>query len=192
MRARDADPSAESGKSTTPAAALDAAKRTALDGILQHARRHRHAGANDRFAERGPKTIAARARPGLFLFSRRVLGLRGLGLAALCHALLQDLVGRFAILDLVILSAHRARVYDGLALGIADRTDPRIRRLHQGALDHGRLALLVERRDQRFADAELHDGLLGIDLRILAEGLRRRSHCFLLRRREGGAESSEI
>src|SRR5262245_1086759 len=47
------------------------------------------------------------------------------------------------------------------------------------------LTLVIERRHQRLANAEIHDRLLGIDLRILAERIRRRLDHFLLRRREG-------
>jgi hypothetical protein len=59
------------------------------------------------------------------------------------------------------------------------------RRHDEGALDDAGAALLVEEGHQRLADAELGDGLLGVELRVRAHGLGRRLHRLLVARREG-------
>ena len=48
-----------------------------------------------------------------------------------------------------------------------------------------RPAFLVEQADERLADAELGDHLLGLELRVRAQGLGRGLHRFLVARREG-------
>src|SRR4029450_3466812 len=109
-------------KAAAAATAPDAAERAALDLLLQHTRCGRHDGADDVLAEGSPEAVAARFAPGSL---RRflILRLRCFGLGVIGRALLQDLVGRFPILGLVVDALDRACIDHGLALGIGDRTD---------------------------------------------------------------------
>src|SRR5580704_8415042 len=86
-------------------------------------------------------------------------------------ALLNDLVGGFGIDRGVVFAFERARIHDRLALFRRDRSDPGRWRPHHHTLDHGRRAITLEERHQRFALAELHDDLGGIELRVRTEGL---------------------
>ncbi|MNS62004.1 hypothetical protein D3C72_950500 [compost metagenome] len=71
------------------------------------------------------------------------------------------------------------------ALSIRQRSDTAGRRAHEGALDDGGRALVVQGRDQRLTGAERGDGVGGVEGRVLAEGVGRRAHRFLLARRIG-------
>ncbi|MCY1236427.1 hypothetical protein D9M72_490810 [compost metagenome] len=104
----------------------------------------------------------------------RLLGARG-----------QHLIGRFAVEIFVIETADRAHIHYLLPLGLGQRTDARLRRAHQRALDHRRRTLAFERRDQRLAGAEIGDHGGAVEVRVRAEGVSRRLHGLLVARRIG-------
>ena len=59
-----------------------------------------------------------------------------------------------------------------------------LRRIDQRAIDDGRLAFVIEKRNQRFADAELGDHGFDVEIFVLAKRLRRGLHRLLIARRE--------
>src|SRR5262249_10892755 len=98
----------------------------------------------------------------------------------------QLFVGGLAIDGLLVVPVRRCRLLaDGVALGVGDRPAAGGRRQHPRALGDAGTALGVEERDQRLADRQLGDRLLGVDARILPQRLRRRLHHLLIARREG-------
>ena len=84
----------------------------------------------------------------------------------------------------VVLGADRAARPHGRPLLRRDRAHAAARRAHQRALHRHRHALVLQRRDQRLADAELRDHLRHVELRIGDERLGRRPHRLLVARRE--------
>ena len=60
----------------------------------------------------------------------------------------------------------------------------RFGRQHVRAVDHARRSVFVEKRNQRFADFELHDRLLRVEFRILAQRVGRDFDRFLIARGE--------
>ena len=97
----------------------------------------------------------------------------------------QDLVGRLAVHRRVVLAADRAARPHRRALLRRDRAHAAARRADQRALHRHRHALLLQRRHQRLADAELRDHLGDVELRIGDEGLGRGAHRLLVARRVG-------
>src|SRR6185312_4894290 len=91
------------------------------------------------------------------------IGLGVLGGHLVLGALLKNLGGRLPLDALVIYAGDGAFRDDRLALGIGHRTDARVWRMDQRALHDRRLALFIEGGNQSFADAELHDRLLGVE-----------------------------
>src|SRR5690606_10944974 len=108
---------------------------------------------------------------------RGLLGGRGLR-----SALRQDLVGRFPVDRVVVVAPARACRDEALALLGRQRADAGRRWRDQRAFHHGGRALAFEHRHQRLADAELDDGLLGVEGGVLAEGAGRRAHGALVTR----------
>ena len=82
---------------------------------------------------------------------------------ALAGALLQHLIGGLRIDRRVVLAAQRAAADDRRPLLRRDRADARRRRPDQRALHHRGHALVLEHRDQRLADAQLGDRLVGVE-----------------------------
>src|SRR6476469_11221751 len=112
----------------------------------------------------------------------------GLGVLAgrlVLGALLKNLGGRLPLDALVIYAGDRAFRDDRLALGIGHRTDARVWRMDQSALHDRRLALFIEGGNQSFADAELHDRLLGVGGRVHTKRAGGCLYRLLLHRREG-------
>ncbi len=85
----------------------------------------------------------------------------------------------------VVLAADRAARADRRALLRRDRAHPAARRADHRALDRHRHALLLERRHERLADAELGDDLGDVELGVGHERLGGGAHRLLVARRVG-------
>src|SRR5205814_6526949 len=109
----------------------------------------------------------------LLLCGSRLLGL-------LLRAHFQLLERRLAVDGVLVMTVNDRPCDDLLALIRGDRADLTVRRDDERALDDRWRALLLERGDERFADAELRDDRLDAELGIRTEGLGRRLHGFLI------------
>src|SRR6202008_1157204 len=128
--------------------------------------RLRDPGASPRTGARRRRCIVlatpARGGRGLNLF---MLDLAGAGAAV------QHFVGRFAVDRAIVLADKRARFQRGRAFDIVGRTDTAARWRDEAALDRLRHALGVKEGNQRLADAQLEDGVDGLELLVGPEGV---------------------
>src|SRR5262245_49962912 len=97
----------------------------------------------------------------------------------------QALVGRRAIDGLGIFGAVLLVTDDQIApLLVGERADARHRRPSERTLHDRRLALVVQKGDERLADFQLQDRSFGVDSRVLPERLGGSAYGLLLPRRE--------
>ena len=133
-------------------------------------------------------------RSGFFLFLGEFflfgfkLGALTIELGALCVGfglLLEQLKGALVVDGGIVLSGNRRVSHRLLFSGRRCRAHQAFRAYDRGFLHYLRDSVFVEERGQRLSGSELHNDVLGLEIRVRAEGLSRGSDSLLLSGRVG-------